>query len=83
MRTANSTVPMPTVPPSTQPMSEHGHLDEGAAAPRSASPGGRCSPVIRPSRGPGTEARADVEPRGEGDEQDAAEQDADLGRQSR
>ena len=46
-------------------------------------PSRELSPVINPSRGPGPEARPDVETRGQGDQDDAAEQHADLSRQSR
>ena len=64
MRTANRTVPMPTVPPSSQPIDEDGDLDERAAHPDRPAEA-RVQSGHQSVARTRAEARADVEPRGD------------------
>ena len=72
MPNANSTVPIPTSPPSSQPASERGELEPGAHDPERVSL--RRDPGHQPVAWAGAEAGADVEPDAERDDHDPAEQ---------
>ena len=73
IRTANRIVPMPTVPPSSQPTTST-VSSTSARQSQIGQPRRAFMPVIRPSRGPGPKSGADVQPGGDRDHQDAAEQ---------